>query len=60
MTKEKPKRNKIVLMGDMGEWPICPHCGKEIEKIRSTNVGRMLSILSCPHCRKVLGPATLL
>jgi hypothetical protein len=41
-------------------WPVCPHCGKEIQLIRyfeQTGVVRMkvVRVFVCPHCRKVLG-----
>ena len=41
-------------------WPVCPHCEKEISKVRyyeQTGVIRMkvVRIFVCPHCNKVIG-----
>jgi len=45
---------------DADKWPICPHCGKEIQKVRyfeQTGIIRLkvIRIFVCPHCLKVLG-----
>ena len=42
------------------EWPICPHCEKEMKEIRyfeQTGVIKLkvIRIFVCPHCKKVLG-----
>ena len=56
MNKENPKPKKIEL-AFRDEWPICPHCEKEIEQMLSMFYGRMRAnaVFYCPHCRKVLG-----
>jgi len=45
---------------DDDKWPICPHCEKEIRKVRyfeQTGIVRMkvVRLFVCPHCLKVLG-----
>ena len=42
--------------------PLCPHCEKELEYLddhkSSMKWVYCLDVLSCPHCRKVLGTVT--
>ncbi len=45
---------------DEKQWPICPHCNKEIREIGyfvQTGIVRMkvVRVFVCPHCIKVLG-----
>lgn len=45
---------------DSDAWPVCPHCEKEIKKVRyyeQTGVIRMkvVRIFVCPRCNKVIG-----
>jgi uncharacterized protein with PIN domain len=48
---------------DEDRWPVCPHCEKEIKKMRYfENPGlvrsRVVRTYVCPHCLKVLGIGT--
>lgn len=39
--------------------PICPHCGKELDRVFARKLSASLFskrlMYCCPHCRKVLG-----
>ena len=37
---------------------MCPHCGSEITSFESTNSSvqaETIVVVTCPHCRKILG-----
>lgn len=44
------------------KWPICPHCEKEMEKVKYFEQEgiiklKVVRIFVCPHCLKALGTA---
>ncbi len=38
------------------EWPICPHCRKELRELKHRKRGWLvtLTVFWCPHCRCLL------
>ncbi len=42
------------------EWPICPHCRKELREFKFKRRGWLTSITAfwCPHCRCLLSAST--
>jgi len=45
-----------IQMLDIDEFPICPHCLKELQAIGKHEIGTlsMHIIYFCPYCKKVL------
>lgn len=42
------------------EWPICPHCRKELKDIKYKKRGwlSVLTVFWCPHCRSLLSTSS--
>ncbi|HNQ87553.1 MAG TPA: hypothetical protein PKM73_02835 [Verrucomicrobiota bacterium] len=38
------------------EWPVCPHCKKELRELKFRKRGWLttLMVFWCPHCRSLL------
>jgi hypothetical protein len=53
------KTTEVKVGSDDQPKPLCPHCGKELPVLvrhrSGYNLIRHLDVLSCPHCRKVVG-----
>lgn len=45
-----------VTINDSQELPVCPHCGKAIEKINKQQVGQQQVhiIYFCSNCKKII------
>jgi hypothetical protein len=60
--KSKPEEVMAKDKEDADKDPVCPHCSKEVSpvelKAHLTRFGpesQSVYLISCPHCRKILG-----